>query len=295
MRHIAIIMLSFACLLTGCRHDGAMSSSNVKKSDSASIYQDMAYQAMFADSLVQAETCAYRSLMLSTDSTLECGALSLLCYIYYREGKHEKLQMMMQMLSPEAYVNVMNVQMLIEQQKSDRQRHYYALAVILLLLLSGGVALWYLYRIRSLRTLYQQRIALAKHLLEGHEHYGLSDAVPQTALNDGNNQQMTSQEIVEVKLGFDVLYAIIDDQNISQMGKHEKQALLKALPMVDANLCSVFALAKSPLTPKETFFCLMEYYGKNDHQKAVSFCCSDQAIRSIKSRLSKKLDIGQLR
>ena len=50
-----------------------------------------------------------------------------------------------------------------------------------------------------------------------------------------------------------------------------------------------------PPTPKETFFCLMEYYGKSDHQKALSFCCSDQAIRSTKSRLNKKLDIGQLR
>ena len=295
MRHIAIIMLSFACLLTGCHHDGPVSSSDVKKSDSASIFQDMAYQAMFADSLNQAETYAYRSLMLSTDSTLECGAMSLLCYIYYREGKHEKLQMMMRMLSPEVYVNVMNVQMHIEQQKSDRQRHYYTLVVILLLLLSGGVALWYLYRIRSLRTLYQQRIVLAKQMLESHESYSMSNAMPQTALSDSYNQQMTSQEIVETKLGFDVLYAIIDDQNISQMGKREKQALLKTLPMVDPSLCSVFALAKSPLTPKETFFCLMEYYGKNDHQKAVSFCCSDQAIRSIKSRLSKKLDIGQLR
>ena len=39
----------------------------------------------------------------------------------------------------------------------------------------------------------------------------------------------------------------------------------------------------------------MEYYGKSDHQKALSFCCSDQAIRSTKSRLNKKLDIEKLR
>ena len=102
---------------------------------------------------------------------------------------------------------------------------------------------------------------------------------------------------IEVTLGPDdgSIYAIINDQNISQMGKREEQALLKILPMVDVNLCSILAQAFSPLTPKETFFCLMEYYGKSDHQKALSFCCTDQAIRSTKSRLNKKLDIEKLR
>lgn len=285
MRYKAFILLSLVCLLMGCQNDGAVSSSYVEKEDSASVYQDMAYQAMFADSLAQAEAYAYRSLMLSTDSTLECGALSLLCYIYYREGKHEKLQMMMQMLSPEVYMNVMNVQMLIEQQKSDRQRYYYTLAVIFLLLLSGGVALRYLYRIQSLRELYQHRIALTRQLLG--DHGGDSPTIRSVMLQ--------SHDITETKQGFDVLYAVINDKNISQMGKHEEQTLLKVLPMVDTTLCAILAKASSPLTPKETFFCLMEYYGKSDHQKALSFCCSDQAIRSTKSRLNKKLDIEQLR
>lgn len=239
---------------------------------------------MFADSLTQAETYAYRSLMLSTDSTLECGALSLLCYIYHREGQQHKLQMMMQMLSPEVYMTVMDVQMQIEQQKADRQQQYYTLAIILLLFLSGGIALWYLHRMKSLRELYQQRITLARQLLGDHGDY--------------NNPQVELErdlDIAETKLGFDVLYAIINNHNISQMGKREEQALLKVLPLVDTKLCTILAKASSPLTPKETFFCLMEYYGKSDHQKALSFCCSDQAIRSTKSRLNKKLDIEQLR
>jgi hypothetical protein len=45
------------------------------------------------------------------------------------------------------------------------------------------------------------------------------------------------------------------------------------------------------LTPKETFFCIMEHSGKTDQQKAHSFCCSEQAVRSTKSRLGKKLDL----
>ena len=283
-KHLIIILLSLACLLTGCHNNGTEPLSHGKRSDSASIYQDMAYRAMFADSLTQAETYAYRSLMLSTDSTLECGALSLLCYIYHREGQQHKLQMMMQMLSPEVYMTVMDVQMQIEQQKADQQQQYYTLAIILLLFLSGGIALWYLHRMKSLRELYQQRITLARQLLGDHGDY--------------NNPQVELErdlDIAETKLGFDVLYAIINDHNISQMGKREEQALLKVLPLVDTKLCTILAKASSPLTPKETFFCLMEYYGKSDHQKALSFCCSDQAIRSTKSRLNKKLDIEQLR
>lgn len=294
MRQIAIILLVFVCLLTGCHYDGPSTSSDVRKPDSASIYQDMAYQAMFADSLAQAENYAYRSLMLSKDSTLECGALSLLCYIYYREGKQEKLRLMMQMLSPEVYMNVMDVQMVIEQQKSGRQRYYYMLAIILILLLSGGIALWYLGRMKSLRAIYQQRISLTRQLLEVHADDGLSEVTADDSRPADPERLMKSQEITETKCGFDVLYAIINDQNVSQMGKKEEQALLKVLPMVNTNLCSVLAMATAPLTPKETFFCLMEYYGKSDHQKALSFCCSAQAIRSTKSRLCKKFDIGLL-
>ena len=70
---------------------------------------------------------------------------------------------------------------------------------------------------------------------------------------------------------------------------------MKILPMVDATLADALSKASSPLTPKETFFCIMEYYGKSDRQKARSFCCSEQAIRSTKSRLNKKIDITILR
>jgi len=281
MRYLSIIMVSLVCVLMGCNNNGALSSSPEEGDSSAAFYQEMAYQAMFADSLEQAENYAYKSFLLSQDSVLECGALSLLCYIYYREGKQDELQMMMQTISPEVYMNVMDVQMHIEQQKADRKQQYYLLVIIVLLLLSGGVALWYLHRMKTLRQLYQQRISQARQLFEQEE-------------NEPSNHLMNSEEIATTRMGFDVICAIINDQNISQMGKREEQALLKVLPMVDATLCAILSKASSPLTPKETFFCLMEYYGKNDHQKARSFCCSDQAIRSTKSRLNKKLDISSL-
>lgn len=37
------------------------------------------------------------------------------------------------------------------------------------------------------------------------------------------------------------------------------------------------------------------YQEMSDRQKARSFCCSEQAIRSTKSRLNKKIDITILR
>ena len=287
MRYLSIILVSLVCLLMGCHNDGALSSSPAEGDSSAAFYQEMAYQAMFADSLEKAESYAYKSFMLSQDSVLECGALSLLCYIYYREGKQQDMQMLMQTVSPEVYMNVMDVQMHIEQQKADRKQQYYLLVIIVLLLLSGGVALWYLHRMKALRLLYKQRISQVRQAFE-REKIEVSESF---TYNDVTTS-MDGAEIATTRMGFDVLYAIINDQNISQMGKREEQALLKVLPMVDATLCAILAKASSPLTPKETFFCLMEYYGKNDHQKANSFCCSDQAIRSTKSRLNKKLDIS---
>lgn len=222
---------------------------------------------MFNGSLAKAEDYAYRAFLMSRDTTLECNALSLLCYIYYREGKQEELQLLMQTISPETYMSVMDLQSQIEQTKAGRRQLVFIITIVVLMLLLAALGLWYVRRTRALARLYRQRIATVRQKLE----------------------------ISETKVGIDVLHAIVNDQNISQMGKHEEQAVLKTLPVVDEALAEALSRATSPLTPKETFFCIMEYYGKPDHQKARSFCCSEQAIRSTKSRLNKKMDISMLR
>ena len=287
MKHLVFWFLVLVCLISGCQHDDMTSSSQKKLSDSATIYQEMAWQEMFTDSLMQAETHAYRAFMLSQDSILECGALSLLCYIYYREGKQQELQLLMQTLSPDVYMNVMDVQMLVEHTKAAQKRQLYALAVILLLLLLGCVALWYFHRIKMLSRSYQQRIVSVRHeLTEQLKNLGTTPS----ADSFGHHHELPT--IQETKAGIDVLFAIINDQNISQMGKAEEQALLKAIPLIDQSLTTILEKASSTLTPKETFFCVMEDYGKTDKQKAGSFCCSEQAVRSTKSRLNKKMDIS---
>ena len=280
MRIRSVILSTAVCWLCACQTAPPPSTAFSGGADSAAIYQEWAYQAMFADSLGKAETLAYRAFLHSKDSTLECGALALLCYVYYREGKQEELQLLMQTVSPETYMNVMDVQLQVEQVKANRDRHYYAVAIMLLLTVSGLVCFWYIRRMRALSATYRERIDSVRHELLSRE---------------SNLRASASLPIDEAKQGIDVLFAIINDQNISQMGKQEEQAVLRTLPMVDAALAALLGKAAAPLTPKETFFCIMEYYGKNDRQKARSFCCSEQAIRSTKSRLCKKIDLAILR
>ena len=294
MKKLLVLLLSVSCLLAACQ----MSETAVPRpligdvgNDSAAVYQDWAYEEMFNGSLMKAEAYASRAFLLSRDSTLACNALSLLCYVYYREGRQEDLQLLMQTISPEMYMNVMDVQLQVEQTKAGRQQLVYAVAIVLLLLLIGALGFWYVRRMRTLSRLYQQRIATVRQELK-EELQRFSAPVP---LMDTGGDSRPQLEIGETKTGIDTLFAIINDQNISQMGKHEEQAVLKTLPVVDAALVDALGKATSPLTPKETFFCIMEYYGKTDHQKARSFCCSEQAIRSTKSRLGKKMDISALR
>lgn len=282
MRIILALISTAVCLLSACQTAETPSPATIQGGgvDSAAIYQDWAYREMFDNALNQAEEYAYRSVMLSKDSAMENSSMILLCYIYYRQGKQEQLQMLMQTISPENYADVMDVQWQVEQAKTNHERQLYAIAIILLLLMSGIVCYWYIHRMRAQAVMYQQRI----------------DKVRQELFNKGSNlPQSSTLSIDEAKRGIDVLFAIINDQNISQMGKEEEQAVLKALPLLDATLAKLLAKASSPLTPKETYFCIMEYYGKNDHQKALSFCCSEQAIRSTKSRLNKKIDLSILR
>ena len=282
VRILLALLATAICLLSACQTAETPSPSTAQGDgqDSAAIYQEWAYREMYTNALSQAEEYAYRSVMLSKDSTMENSSMILLCYIYYRQGKQEQLQMLMQTISPESYADVMDVQWQVEQAKTSHERQLYAIAIILLLLISGIVCFWYIHRMRAQALMYQQRI----------------DKVHQQLLNkESSLPQLATLSIDEAKQGIDVLFAIINDQNISQMGKEEEQAVLKALPLLDATLATLLAKVSSPLTPKETYFCIMEYYGKNDHQKAHSFCCSEQAIRSTKSRLNKKIDLSILR
>ena len=282
MRKLLALLSTILFLLSACQKAETPPPTTTKSSgvDSAAIYQDWAYREMLSNTLNQAENYAYRSVMLSKDSAMEKSSMILLCYIYYRQGKQEQLQMLMQTISPENYADVMDVQWQVEQAKTNHERQQYVIAIILLLLLSGIVCYWYIHKMRAQADMYQQRI----------------DKVRQELFNRGSNlPQSNTLSIDEAKRGIDVLFAIINDQNISQMGKEEEQAVIKALPLLDATLAKLLAKASSPLTPKETYFCIMEYYGKNDHQKAQSFCCSEQAIRSTKSRLNKKIDLSILR
>lgn len=279
-----LVLLSTAIwLLSACQTAETPSpirTTQVGGVDSAAIYQDWAYREMFANALSQAEEYAYRSVLLSNDSAMEKSSMILLCYIYYRQGKQEQLQMLMQTISPESYAEVMDIQWQVEQARTSHERQLYAIGIILLLLISGIVCYWYIHRMRAQAVMYQRRI----------------DKVRQELLNRKSSLPLSATlSINEAKRGIDVLFAIINDQNISQMGKEEEQAVVKVLPLLDATLAKLLIQASSPLTPKETYFCIMEYYGKNDHQKAHSFCCSEQAIRSTKSRLNKKIDLSILR
>lgn len=272
MKRYTLFFGVFFCLMTACQkpETGAHDTAAEASCDSAVVYQNQAYEEMFTGSLEKAEAYAYRAFLMSRDSVLECNALSLLCYIYYREGKQQELQLLMQTIPPEVYVSVMDVQSKVEQGKAGRQQLAYIVAIMALMMVMltlSALVFWYIRRTRALKRLYQQRLDNAREKLE----------------------------IGETKVGIDVLHAIINDQNISQMGKPEEQAVLKTLPVIDAALAESLSKATAPLTPKETFFCIMEYYGKTDQQKARSFCCSQQAVRSTKSRLIKKMDISVLR
>ena len=107
-----------------------------------------------------------------------------------------------------------------------------------------------------------------------------------------NSQPAVRADIVRTKQGVDVLYAILHDENISQMGKREQTAVAETLHIVDPTLADIISSVE--LTPKETFYCIMQYYGKTEQQKSQCFCCTEQALRSTKSRLGKKLDLSRL-
>ena len=103
--------------------------------------------------------------------------------------------------------------------------------------------------------------------------------------------------VVYIALIFDLLKSVLNSEAHS-IGVYRFSALGKLLIHFVEYLVSlgfgIDILSSVELTPKETFYCIMQYYGKTEQQKAQCFCCTEQALRSTKSRLGKKLDLSRL-
>lgn len=193
------------------------------------------------------------------------------------------------------------------QREKMKQALYFSIAIIALLLIIFALTIWYDRRTKSLYQQYRQRIAAVKEdtmARLGQKNSTIEEM--KTAIDakvaeiDALKKKLPARlrtddaydSIADTKLGVDVLYAILKDQNISQMGKREQRAVTDVMWNIDRELAVIISNPDYALTPKETFFCIMERNGKSDQQKADSFCCSEQAVRSTKSRLGKKMDLS---
>lgn len=197
----------------------------------------------------------------------------------------------------------------VMQREKAEQKFGYSVAIIALLLIIFGLTYWYFRRTQQLYKRYHDRISIVKdemtmqlmarnstieemkQAIDGKllEIEKLKNRLP-AQLASGADYDSISQ----TKLGVDVLYSILHDENISQFGKKEQVAVTGVMRVIDAELAEIIADPAYALTPKETFFCIMERNGKDDRHKARSFCCSEQAVRSTKSRLGKKLNLELL-
>ena len=196
----------------------------------------------------------------------------------------------------------------IQREKAE-QKLYFSIAIITLLLIIFALTIWYNSHAKSQYRQYRQRIATVKEdtmARLGQKNSTIEEMkqaidekvaeidILKRKLPEQLRTDETYDSIADTKMGVDVLYAILKDQNISQMGKQEQRVVTDVMWTIDRSLAVIISNPDYALTPKETFFCIMERNGKNDQQKATSFCCTEQAIRSTKSRLGKKMDLGQL-
>lgn len=225
-----------------------------------------ALEAIGSHDLYEAEQRAYSAAILSVDSTELADALTMLSLVYVLEGKERQAELVMAVLPKGQTMEFIRLQDQANEQATRRERWLFGSVVAVLLLAAGGGFWWS----RRREAVFQQKV----------------DELMQRA-----EQPAVRADIVRTKQGVDVLYAILHDENISQMGKREQQAVSETLHIVEPELAALINAVE--LTPKETFYCIMHYYGKTEQQKARSFCCTEQALRSTKSRLGKKLDLEQ--
>ena len=195
------------------------------------------------------------------------------------------------------------------QRRSAERSFKMSLIIIFMLLAMGGVSYVYFRRQQMHHREFQQRISDVRaemNQLLATRNTRLEDLKQTLDDRMAEIEQMKKKltgsyaedemyrQIKELKTGIDALNAILNRKNISQYGRAEQQAVIRALWMTDRRLASTLDDSDVTLTPKETFFCIMEHYGIDDDTKIDLFCCTEQALRSTKSRLSKKLNLRLL-
>ena len=220
-----------------------------------------------------------------------------------RIEKHQVLT-----VSPEKDIEIVQIQDRYEVAMAQREalqlQLYIAYLLILLILVTGGIIVWFR------RRMHQQLLNYRKQQEETELNIQLTlqrkdatidemKAEIDSKLNEleqlkkkiptHNRETETSVSIEQTKLGIDALYTILKGGNISQMGKREQQAVCMIMPNVDYDLAYILNNPRYAFTPKETFYYIMEHNGMTDEEKATAFCCTGQAIRSIKSRMKKKM------
>ncbi|EHG15651.1 hypothetical protein [Prevotella histicola] len=211
-------------------------------------------------------------------------------------------------VSPEKDIEIVQIQDRYEVAMAQREalqlQLYIAYLLILLILVTGGIIVWFR------RRMHQQLLNYRKQQEETELNIQLTlqrkdatidemKAEIDSKLNEleqlkkkiptHNRETETSVSIEQTKLGIDALYTILKGGNISQMGKREQQAVCMIMPNFDYDLAYILNNPRYAFTPKETFYYIMEHNGMTDEEKATAFCCTGQAIRSIKSRMKKKM------
>ena len=220
-----------------------------------------------------------------------------------RIEKHQVLT-----VSPEKDIEIVQIQDRYEVAMAQREalqlQLYIAYLLILLILVTGGIIAWFR------RRMHQQLLNYRKQQEETELNIQLTLQRKDTTIDEmkaeidsklneleqlkkkiptHNRETETSVSIEQTKLGIDALYTILKGGNISQMGKREQQAVCMIMPNFDYDLAYILNNPRYAFTPKETFYYIMEHNGMTDEEKATAFCCTGQAIRSIKSRMKKKM------
>ena len=212
-------------------------------------------------------------------------------------------------ISPGKDVEIVQLQDLYEvalaQRKALELKLYIAYLLLALILVSIGITIWFRRRMRQQLQFYRLQQQETEHniqltLRRKDATIDEMKAEIDNKLDELNHLRdsikahskniKTSDSIEQIKLGIDTLYTILKGGNLSQMGKREQQALNMIMPNYDYELSYILNNPRFALTPKECFYYVMEHYEIEDELKAQAFCCTSQAIRSIKSRLRKKLE-----
>jgi len=253
---------------------------------------------------------SWEKALATEDTHLKSLIHERLAQLYAAQGKYEEayyytgqqLSILNQTKANNDTKRILEIQTRLDAEQKER-RLYQRISILLLsmIVISFLASLLFLHHRRKLRTL-RMTMSANEERLENYQQeidknlkqikkLQASDRTRQKKINTLVDQINSLRQSIhkQILLGGKFYQEIVNNKPCNDYTDKEIEALLDFYMIVHEQTFLSWTQKYQKISPRQFLFLIMEEMGKKDHEMARILCVTESSIRSIRSRLKKKL------